>query len=222
MAVTFDDVQLNVNYAAVAGGPEASTSIVTSPFSGVSQRNVNRLDKLHRYSINYGLLTQSELNDLRAFHHCRDGMARAFRFKDWTEFWAASDGDQDDYVGTPMQFGTGDGVEDTFGLYKWYTSGGITRTRRIVKPVSATVVIYVNDVLQTLTTDYTISYTTGIVTFTSPPTDTHTLKWTGQFDVPVFFGMDWFAPGMNDAVSAISYDSMPLIEVPSAQFELAV
>lgn len=222
MAVTFDDVQLNINYAAVQGGPEASTTIITSPFSGVSQRNVNRLDKLHRYSINYSLLTQAELNNLRAFHHCRDGMARAFRFKDWTEYWAAADGDQDDAVGTPMQFGTGDGSTAIFGLYKRYTSGGITRERRIVKPVSATVKIYVNDVLQVLTADYSIDYTTGIVTFVSPPTNTHTLKWTGEFDVPVFFGTDWFAPGMNDAVSAISYDGMPIIEVPSAQFELSV
>ena len=54
------------------------------------------------------------------------------------------------------------------------------------------------------------------------PTSSDALTWTGEFDVPVFFGMDWFAPGMNDAATAISYDAMPLIEVPAAQFELAV
>jgi uncharacterized protein (TIGR02217 family) len=169
MAITFDDTQLNVNYAAIQGGPEKSTTIITSPFSGVSQRNVNRLDPLHRYAISWHLLSQAELNELRTFFHCRDGQARAFRFKDWSEFWFSADGSATQPIGSINQFGTGDGSTTIFGLYKTYSSGGVTRTRRIVKPVSGTVTIYVNGVLKTLTTDYTIDYSTGIVTFTSAP-----------------------------------------------------
>ena len=54
MAVVFDETAiLNnlsdggiIDYNAISGGPEGSTTIVSSPFSGVSQRNVNRLDRL--------------------------------------------------------------------------------------------------------------------------------------------------------------------------------
>lgn len=230
MATVFDETAiLNncadggvIDYSAISGGPEKSTTVITSPFSGVSQRNVNRLDPLHRYSINTALLTQAQLNDLRTFFHCRDGMARGFRMKDMMEFWASADGTPYQPIGTPTNFGTGNGSTTVFGLYKTYTSGGVTRTRRIVKPVSGSVSIYKNGVLQTLTTHYTIDYTTGIITFVAAPTNGHVLTWTGLFHVPVRFATDYFNPQMNDAITALSYDNLPLLEIPAAEFELSV
>lgn len=225
MATIFDETAVLtdvIDYNAISGGPEKSTTIVTSPFSGVSQRNVNRLDPLHRYAISTALLTPAQMNALRAFFHCRDGMARGFRLQDCTEFWASSDGTFETPIGTPNNFGTGDGTTTAFGLYKTYTSGGVTRTRRIVKPVSGTVSIYKNGVLQTLTTDYTIDHATGIVTFVSAPTNGHALTWTGRFHVPVRFATDFFDVSMQDAASAISYNNLPLLEIPAAEFELAV
>jgi uncharacterized protein (TIGR02217 family) len=149
-------------------------------------------------------------------------MARAFRFKDWSEFWFSSDGSAIAPIGSINQFGTGDGATTIFGLYKTYSSGGVTRTRRIVKPVAGTVTIYKNGVLQTLTTDYSIDYSTGIVTFTAAPAAAAVLGCKGQFDVPCFFGSDYFNPGLNDAVSAVSYESLPLVEAPAAMFGLSV
>jgi uncharacterized protein (TIGR02217 family) len=225
MATTFDETAILtdiVDYSSISGGPEKSTTIVTSPFSGVSQRNVNRLDPLHRYSINTALLTQTQLNSLRTFFHCRDGMARGFRMKDCMEFWASADGSFSSPIGTPTNFGTGDGSTTIFGLYKTYTSGGVTRTRRIVKPVSGSVSIYKDSVLQTLTTHYTIDHATGIVTFVTAPANGLALTWTGRFDVPVRFSTDFFDVQMNDAVSGISYQNLPLLEIPAAEFELAV
>lgn len=225
MATVFDETAiLNdiIDYSAISGGPEGSTTIVRSPLSGVSQRNVNRYDPLHRYAINTALLTPTQLNNLRAFFRCRDAQGRGFRLLDMTEFWAAADGTPTSPVGAPNLFGTGDGSTTVFGLYKTYSSGGVTRTRRIVKPISGTVAIYKNDVLQTVTTHYTIDHATGIVTFLTAPTNGHTLKWTGRFHVPVYFGADYFNTEMNDAVSAISMPQIPLIEIPAAEFELAV
>lgn len=225
MACVFDETAVLtdvIGYSAISGGPEGSTTIVRSPFSGVSQRNVNRYDKLHRYSINTSLLTQTQLNGLRDFFQCRDAQGRGFRLKDWTEFWASSDGTPQAPIGTPNQFGTGDGSTTVFGLYKTYTSGGVSRMRRIVKPVSGTVSIYKGASLQTLTTDYTIDYTTGIVTFVVAPTNGTAVKWTGKFDVPCYFGTDWFQVDMNDAISAISYQNLPLVEISPAEFELSV
>ncbi|MBL8186594.1 MAG: TIGR02217 family protein [Acidobacteria bacterium] len=225
MAAVFDETAILtdvIDYSAISGGPEKSTTVIASPFSGVSQRNVNRLDPLHRYTITTALLTQAQMSALREFFHCRDGMARGFRMKDCMEFWASSDGSFASPIATPNNFGTGNGSTTVFGLYKTYSSGGVTRTRRIVKPVSGSVSIYKNGVLQTLTTDYTIDYTTGIVTFTSAPTNGHALTWTGMFHIPVRFATDYFNVATNDAITAISYDNLPLLEIPAAEFELAV
>lgn len=225
MATVFDETAVLtdiIDYSAISGGPEGSTTIVRSPLSGVSQRNVNRYDPLHRYSINTALLTQTQLNNLRAFFRCRDAQGRGFRLLDMTEFWASADGTPAAPIGTPNQFGTGDGSTTEFGLYKTYTSGGVTRTRRIVKPISGTLSIYKNGTLQTVTTDYTIDHATGIVTFTSAPTNGHALTWTGRFHIPVYFGVDWFNVEMNDAISAISMPQIPLIEIAAAEFELSV
>jgi uncharacterized protein (TIGR02217 family) len=224
VAVILDNVVLNdvVDYSAISGGPEASTSIISNPNNALTQRNVNRFDKLHRYVIQTALLKPEQLRDLRKFFHCRDGMGRGFLFKDLQEFWFADDGLLTSPVGTPNLFGTGDGSTTVFGLYKTYISGGVTRTRRIIKPISGTIAIWKNDVLQTETTHYSIDYTTGIVTFVAAPANGHTLKATGEFYLPVFFGADFFNVPMNDALTALSWPDMPIIEIPPALFELAV
>lgn len=228
MALVFDTVLLNnpsdggiIDYSAISGGPEASTTVVTNPFSGASQRNVNRLDRLRRYTVNTALLTQQQLNDLREFWECRDAMARAFLMRDMADFWASRNGSPVQPIGTPILFGAGDGAEVNFGLYKTYSSGGVTRTRRIIKPATGTVSIYKNDVLQTLTTHYTIDYTTGIVTFVSAPANGHTLKWTGRFYVPVRFESDQFSAEMADALTGLSYQGLEMLEVPPSEFDLS-
>lgn len=229
MAAVVDNVLLNntidggiIDYSAISGGPQASTTIVSNPLTGVSQRNVNRLDKLHRYTVHTSLLTPEELADLREFWHCRDGMARGFLMRDMTESWASQDGTMFAPIATPAQFGTGNGTLTAFGLYKTYSSGGITRTRRIIKPKEGSVKIYKNGVLQTEITHYTIDHQTGIVTFQTAPANGHALTWTGLFFVPVRFGSDDFDAGMNDALTNLSYQNMPLIEIPPAEFDLEV
>jgi uncharacterized protein (TIGR02217 family) len=230
LPVTFDQTAiLNnpvnggvIDYNAISGGPEHSTLVVTSPFSGVSQRNVNRLDPLHRYTIQTALLKQQQLNDLRAFFVCRDGMARGFLMLDMTEFWFSANGSPYTPTGTPNQFGTGNGVITQFGLYKRYSSGGVVRDRRIVKPVSGTITIYNNAVLQVESANYTLDYTTGIVTFTAAPANGNALTVTGQFFVPVRFATDFFDPGMTDALTGLRLENLPLLEIPTAEFDLTV
>lgn len=225
MSLVFDNVLLNntsdggiLNYSAIRGGPVASTSVVRNPFSGTSQRNVNRLDRLRRYTIDTALLTQQEFNNLIEFWECRDAMARAFLMRDMRDFWASRDGSPRTPIATPMLFGTGDGATVYFGLYKTYSSGGVTRTRRIIKPISGTVTIYKNDVA--MTTGYSIDYATGIVSIGIAPALNDTLKWTGRFYVPVRFESDTFDGEQTDALTGMSYQGMELLEVPPAEFNL--
>ena len=145
-----------------------------------------------------------------ALFYAHNGRFRPFRFKDWSDFEA------DD-----TNFGTGDGSETNFQLAKTYdtslvllnTPGSLTYTRDIYL-LASTPVIKVNNVTQTVTTHYTIS-DTGLVTFVTPPTTGHALTWTGDFDIPVRFDVDYLPVAMN-VNSIASINSISLREVIGA------
>lgn len=105
-----------------------------------------------------------------------------FPFKDWA-----------DYQLTDEEIGTGDASDTTFQIIKTYdpsqillgTPGSRVFVRDIYLPRSG-LVVKVDGVTQTLTTDYTIG-STGIITFTSAPPNGDAITVTGEFDVPVRF-----------------------------------
>jgi len=93
--------------------------------------------------------------------------------------------DQLDNAATTAQFGTGDGVTTTFQLGRVIGSffeplygafGGSIASNAL----SGNPSVYVNGVLQTFGTAYTIS-STGLVTFTSAPGAAAVITWTGYF-----------------------------------------
>lgn len=96
----------------------------------------------------------------------------------------------------------GDNSEVDFHLLKVYASGTATPAvddyvRQIVKPVDGGTTatrprIYVNGSLQTEGggNDYTLEYTTGVVTFNVALLDSETPTWDGLFDVAVRFDVD--------------------------------
>lgn len=91
--------------------------------------------------------------------------------------------------------GTGDGSTTTFQLRKLYGSGANQKERDITNPISGTVEIYVNGVLQTENTDLTIDYDTGMVTFTGgspavPPGNGLAITAKFQFRNRVRFASD--------------------------------
>ena len=81
--------------------------------------------------------------------------------------------DDDDYSVTAQPFGTGDGAATQFQLARSLGSFG-----EKVSNLNATPSIYKNAVLQT--SNYSIN-STGLVTFTSPPTAGVLLTWTGTY-----------------------------------------
>jgi uncharacterized protein (TIGR02217 family) len=68
--------------------------------------------------------------------------------------------------------------------------------------------VYVNAVLQTITTHYTIDMDTGIITFVTPPTDTHPIAIACEFDVPVRFDTDALD------ITAETFDAMTIPQIP--------
>jgi len=130
----------------------------------------------------------------------------AFRFKDFSDY-------QDDGGGVLGTTGLAVAATTAYQMYKNYAISPLSYQQIVQKPVGSTIKVYNNGVLQTLTTDYTLDATTGIVTFTSQPTIGHALTWTGQFDVPVRFDMDMPDLGRESSGAYFNWNSLRLVEV---------
>jgi len=197
--MAFIEVQFpaDISYGS-SGGPEYSTDIVET-LGGFEQRNANWSASRAVFNVAHGIKTQTQLNALIAFFRARHGRADGFRFKDWT-----------DYSATAQAIGTGNGSNHTFQLVKTYTSGSVTETRIIAKPVSGTVNIYWNGVLQN--SGWSVDTTTGIVTFSSAPGNGVAVTADFEFDVPARFDTDRLSATL-EAYGASSWREIPIVEV---------
>ena len=192
------------------GGPEFAT-VIQESVSGQEQRVKVWARCRAKYDIAYSVLNSEDpvgsYKAVLALFYAHNGRLRPFRFKDWGDFQASD-----------TWFGTGDGSDTTYQLTKTYdpqqillgSPGSFTYTREIYL-LSSTPVIKVNGVTQTVTTHYTIG-ATGLVTFVSPPASGHALTWTGEFDIPVRFDVDYLPVVMN-VNSIAQINSISLREV---------
>lgn len=196
---TFHEVQFppKVAYGA-SGGAEFNTSITTT-FSGFEQRNVNWQKARGRWDISTGIKTKTDMDILQAFFRARYGKAYGFRFKDWS-----------DYQAVGQTLGTGNGTQTAFQLTKTYTSGAYSYSRDIKKPVTGTVKIYLNAVLQGA--GFSVDLTTGIVTFSAAPGAGVIVSADFDFDVPVRFDTDTLAV-RADGPGIFVWDAIPIVEI---------
>ncbi len=120
-----------------------------------------------------------------AFEFLRDGN-RGADYDTLAGFFLARKGMWDSFLFTvpsdnsvtAMNFGTGDGSTKIFQMTRTFGAGGNT----FIEPcqnINGAPSIYVNGVLKTLTTDYTIS--NGLVTFVTAPGNGLAITWTGSF-----------------------------------------
>jgi uncharacterized protein (TIGR02217 family) len=201
MADDFHEVQFptDISYGS-SGGPEFSTDVVILG-GGAERRNQNWTYERARWDVAYGIKTKELLITLIEFFKERAGRATGFRFKDHDDFEATK---EDMIVVIDL---------DVYQCAKNYTDAGGTYVKKISKPVSPTVQIYVDDVLQTVSVDYAIDYTTGIIQFIpgQEPGTGDTVTWSGQFDLPVRFDTDYL-PRNFDTYEARSA-SVPIVEL---------
>lgn len=188
------------------GGPGFSTTI-TELGSGFEQRNADWAKARLGFDIGYGIQDKAGFQEVLRFFYARRGRLYGFRFKDWSDFEA-----------TDQTIGTGDGVITQFQLQKTYSDAGGSYVRPINKPVDGTVVIYVDDVVVD-PADYTVDYTTGVVTFDTPVANAAVVTADFEFDVPVRFDVD---KADVDLVwsNAGSVPNIPIVELRLEQVEL--
>lgn len=186
--MTFYDIQLPVDVERGAvGGPGFKTTILALS-SGNERRNIDWQASKGSWDISYGITYQSQLQAVIDHHYVVFGRAIGFRFKDWTDFQIGNTITNDPT--TKQSIGTGNGTNTVFQVFKQYNVSGFTFDRTIAKLVSGTVLVWVNGVLKTENVDYTVAYNSGIITFTTAPTNTYDVSVMLQFDVPVRFDSD--------------------------------
>ena len=175
-------------------GPEFSTVVLENP-SGAEQRIQRWATPRHSGQIGFGVRTQEQLADLKAFFMARGGKAHGFLFRDHRDCSASLE-----------PIGAGNGSQTQFQLIKSYTSGSITLTRKITRPTS--VEVFKNG---TTATGWTVDDTTGIVTFTTAPTFGQAITATFDFYVPVRFDTDRMDVTLEGVMGG--WESIPIIEV---------
>ena len=207
-----DRFPLDIAWGAV-GGPEWFT-VIASTASGFEQRNINWENARGRWAVAHELKTHEQLDALIAFFRAVRGKALGFRFRDWSDYST----DMPNTVGSTAQLADPDGLPPDGSMthawigasssfltdyqltkpYELAVSGELYQ-RPITKPVEGSVRIYIDDVLQTEGPgdDYTIDYTTGIVTFIVGLVGAEDLSWDGLFDVPCRFDSDHMPVSMS-------------------------
>lgn len=195
----FHEVQFppKVAYGA-SGGAEFNTSVATT-FAGFEQRNINWQKARGRWDVSTGLKTKADMDVVQAFFRARYGKAYGFRFKDWS-----------DYQALGQTLGTGNGTQTAFQLAKTYTSGAYSYSREIRKPVSGTVKIYLNSVLQSA--GFTMDHTTGVAAFSAAPGAGVIVSADFDFDVPVRFDTDALLV-RADGPGIFVWDTIPIVEL---------
>ena len=196
--MAFHEVQFPTDISfGSAGGPQFNTEVIELG-SAFEKRNQNWTYSRERWDVAYGIDTKTKLTALATFFYARRGKAHGFRFKN-----------HDDYQATNQELGSGDGATTTFQLVKLYTSGGETYTRKITKPVTGTITVYLDSVEQTST--ISVSTTTGIVTFDSAPSSGEIVTADFDFDIPVRFDTDHLP--INFAQYEARAASVPIVEI---------
>lgn len=181
------------------GGPGFKTNVFES-HGGEEQRTEIWSKSRGKYDVSYGIREKADMDAVRSFFREMRGRATGFRFKDWG-----------DYELTNENIGTGNGVQVAFPIKKTYGSVN-PYIRRIFKPRSdRPFSVTVNNVLVD-PADYTVDYTTGIITFDVAVTNTHIVRVTCEFDIAARFDTDELN-ATHDGYRSESWGGIPIVEL---------
>ncbi|MFQ6016786.1 MAG: DUF2460 domain-containing protein [Kiloniellaceae bacterium] len=188
--------------------PRTSTRQV---FTGSGFRKVNQLwsQKLRKLRLRY-VRKISDVYEILRIWEAVEGPVHSFLARDWNDWNTTAGsfepGDESKVSATdqPLQNTAdesflGDGTTTTFQMVKRYLVGATAaHTRTIQKPENGTVKVAVDGVALSeggSPDDFTVDYSTGIVTFANPPgagvsPTAVNVTWGGAFRVPVHFAED--------------------------------
>lgn len=179
------------------GGPVFLTTIATST-SGYEQRNISRQRAIGQWDVGHLMENDSTRLALLSFFRARKGMGYSFLFKDWQDYFVGMSWVNGVLThGTPHAIAVGDATASYFQLGIVYSDSAGEDVRYITKPKPNAVKVYLNGAEQTYTTHYTINWTTGVISFVSPPGNGVLVQWTGEFYAHARFKTDAFSSQLH-------------------------
>lgn len=208
----FHDVRFPVAVSfGATGGPERRNEIVAL-MSGRERRNMRFAHSRRHYDAGTGVRSIEDLQDIVAFFEARRGSYSGFRFRDPFDMKSCRSAQAPSALDQPI--GTGDGETSAFQLTKLYGEGEDNYARPIAKPVVGSVRIAVDGVELAADVDFTVDWTTGLVTFQpgSIPAEGEAVTAGFEFDVPVRFDAERLEISLT-AFRAGQIPSIPIVEI---------
>ena len=188
MSHRFSEVRLNPAISYDATSSSSWRTIVTTLEDKSEDRDRRWAHAQMSFEIGYDARDPEILAVLSAMHKACAGRHTGFRLKDHDDWHSARPGA--DISATDQIIGTGDGATVAFQLVKAYPMGFGAYVRPIYKPrPSLSPVVAVNG---TKVFNWTLDFTTGIVTFDTAPASGELVTAGFAFDVPVRFDSDTF------------------------------
>ena len=194
-----------------SGGPERLTEVVTLA-NGHEERNAPWKHSRRRYDAGVGVRSLDDIEELISFFEARSGRLYGFRWKDWSDYKSCLPSQAPTF--RDQTIGVGDGETVTFGLSKTYRSGPHSYIRRVQKPVAGSVRVGVQGGELAETTEFTVDFDTGLVTFVGPPESDAEITAGFEFDVPVRFDTD------RIYTSLASFQAGEIPDVPVVELRL--
>lgn len=168
-----------------ASEPMRSVTIVERK-NGHERRNINWIYPRQRITLTVGPSEGGDaaVQELLEFWHAVQGEAYGFRVKDYSDFKSCYVSSTPAATDQPLVQNTNSPIE--YQMIKRYSAGALYADRIISKPVQGTIVVEDDGSPKTEGIDYTIDYTTGLVTLNFTPS-TAGPTWGGEFDLPMRF-----------------------------------
>ncbi len=183
----FHEVSLPLPFAiGASGGPERRVDIVALG-SGFESRNTPWAHGRRRYDIGGAVRTLDGLHTLIAFFEARRGKLHGFRFRDPFDYKSCAPSQNPSAL--DQSIGVGNGAATVFQLTKSYGAGAEAYVRPIKKPVAASVLVAVNEIVLGGGA-FSTNLETGVVTLVSAPAAGVLVKAGFLFDTPVRFDID--------------------------------
>jgi len=189
MTHRFSEVRLNPEVSLGAKSDSSWRTIVTTLEDGSEDRDRRWAHAQMRFAFGYDARRPEITAALAALHKACAGRHTGFRFQDHDDWNSARPGA--DITATDQVIGTGDGATTAFQLVKEYKVGFAAYNRPIYKPrpsLSPKVAVNGAEI-----TEWSIDFTTGIVTFDVAPASGALVTAGFAFDVPVRFDSDTFS-----------------------------
>lgn len=212
----FKDIYLDrriPSYPIVAS-PRWNTDLITLN-SGAESANQNWSQPFYVFTIPEAIRSMEVYETIMAHWMVVGGPAYTFPFKNPMDFASRSlniPNQTPNITPTDQVIGTGDGNKINYQITKAYQRGSFVHYREIYLPVVSTVRVALNGVEQF--SGFTVNRTTGIITFSAPPTSGTVVTCGYLYDENVRFESDDTFDAISRNYGIAGYSDLTLVQVP--------